>query len=569
MKKIQIGSWAVLALALLSSCTYRGLNSDSSTNGQQTGENTFSSDITDEEKELLAQVSSGDFTKIANYSVGDLNAKFEVRKSSVLTDVVYRADVSENVPGGSVSFDIYIAVDAEEFVINNYAFDGSLTTHGQDDAFKDDALNLIGTSGEGTAIAGSTITSDAIISACQAAISQAKIELGSNVDNTFSSDISENEKTYLAQVASGSFTKITDFQSDELDAKYEVHNGNTLTALIYRGSAAFTEIAGSTQIDMAFDLYVAVSPTSLTILDYAFDGKIASSDATLDKFLNDGLGLVGTDGDVDIITGSTHTSEKLIELCKAAVKQAKEDINSNQTSSFTLQFDHSEYKFVNELDNPAEPLLLTLSILDKDGNAYSADDLDELKNKVVWDSDDDNLITIRNSSLSTDGANNEIQVYLVPSASLTGSAIVSASIDDQTVSLQVVIENKTPSLIDDITDMTISEINERIDSREELNDKLYRTSGTIDFIWGADRITLKDAEGNELDVIGLASHYEEGLFTLTAESKLWFVNPENSEELFYSSDNPDGIKEGDEISLVGICDSFGFKGYYERTINKA
>ena len=154
-------------------------NTSSSTTPTQ-GDNTYGEGITEEEKGFLGQIAEGDITKAEVTGTG-FDGKFEVRQADVLTAVVYRGTLEVEVPRGPVTFTIYVTISATDYTILDYVTDGTLTTHGQDGAFADDALGLIGSTGEGTAIAGSTLTADAIIDFCQKASAQAKADLEGGV----------------------------------------------------------------------------------------------------------------------------------------------------------------------------------------------------------------------------------------------------------------------------------------------------------------------------------------------------------------------------------------------------
>ncbi len=150
--------------------------------------------------------------------------------------------------------------------------------------------------------------------------------------NTYGYGISDNEKIYLAQVASGTFARTLNFTPDEgneiLNTRFEVtaDGDDEVSTYVYRGHNEWEEGYSGFSIIMSFELYVAISLETLTISAYTYDGTIASSDSTLANFLDDGLGVIGTDAsDIDVITGSTHTSEYLLEILQASVKQAISD----------------------------------------------------------------------------------------------------------------------------------------------------------------------------------------------------------------------------------------------------
>lgn len=571
-KSLMIGLLGLVGL-LATSCSYRGnvstatppTSSDSTTEEPDTptGENTFSSDITESEKKFLAQVASGSFTKVADYKQGQFDAKFEVKSGSPLTAVVYRTHLEKS---GMVAynFNLYIAVSSKDFTILNYAFDtdaegAQLTSHHMDDAFANDALKIIGTTGEGTVVADATVTSNAIIDACKAASEQARSEIAGEVDtNTYSEDITDAEKEFLAQVASGKAISKVDFTAtDLLNVKYEVKTGEELTSVIYVGHDSFTEQADDVKIDMEYDLYVNVSLEDYTILDYAWDGKIASREDTLNNFINDGLHLIGSDGDVDVIASSTHTSQSLIKLCKAAVSQAKADYP--EVPDYLLKLNATSHTFTNTRpadatsSGRAEGFLLIASIVDAEGAAYAGSDLADLKQDVTYKISNNNLLTVTHNSTSLEA--NQVGFWVYATA-LAGEASVTIRLNEASATFNTTTINDYDFADVEITDAAIADF----DSFEK--NTFYRITGTIEMFNWTNSVELTDGEGNTITV-ALAPEFAEDLFTQPA-GDIMFTNPDT----FDAFAEEKGLKVGDELTVVGIKDWSSFKGYLENYQSK-
>ncbi len=303
--KKKILSLLLLGVLGATSCSLREISSnpssslpssDSSTSSGTTTPshegNTYGEGISDEEKKFLGQIAEGDITKAEFAATGVLNAKYEVRKDNTLTALVYKGTVEVNVPKGPVNFSVYVTISATDYTVLDYVTDGKLTTHGMDEDFADDALGLIGTTGEGTSISHATITSDAIIDICKAASDQAKADLSGEVippDPEPEIELSLSETTIVLESTRYGYDQkelkafVTNYDGEDLDADLtwkssdetivriatNVQEGTiTLVSGMHPGSATITcSIGGKTATCSVTVLTASVETSDVTVKD--------------------------------------------------------------------------------------------------------------------------------------------------------------------------------------------------------------------------------------------------------------------------------------------------------------
>ena len=144
-------------------------------------ENSFSSNISDKEQTILVKIiNKGSFVKVNYRDNEKLISKIEVRKEDELISVIYQVKIE--TPFSNEGFNAYIGVNPQSFKIQGLQYLGNLTTHGQDDLFKDNDLGMSGTDGSTfDTVLGSTVTSKAINDAAKLAVNTCRNEYGEPV----------------------------------------------------------------------------------------------------------------------------------------------------------------------------------------------------------------------------------------------------------------------------------------------------------------------------------------------------------------------------------------------------
>lgn len=146
-----------------------GKNSNSTSKPNNTSVVPFSStdetQITQKEDQILNKIAKGEYSKqILNYQ-NSLKARYEVKDEDVITTYIYLANVQA---GDYTNFDIYVGFDNKTKKIVGVEYDGMITSHGKDQEFITDGLNLIGSEGNQIeVITGATVSSNAIIKAIE------------------------------------------------------------------------------------------------------------------------------------------------------------------------------------------------------------------------------------------------------------------------------------------------------------------------------------------------------------------------------------------------------------------
>ena len=224
---------------------------------------------------MSALAGTGTYKKVLTFTAGEvLTDRYDVTENGKVTKVIYRGTVTlpEKHP-----FVAYVAVDTGSHLITGYKTIGSVVSpsfENHESSFEGWEDKFVGTDGTTVTdnITGVTKTSEAFKTVAKAACEQAAKDfpVASTGDNTFSSDITAEEQTILAEVASGDFVKNTSFtENGVIKARYDVKQDGTLKTIVYKGSTNVGSFVSE------INVYVAVDATTLKISDYAFDGKIS------------------------------------------------------------------------------------------------------------------------------------------------------------------------------------------------------------------------------------------------------------------------------------------------------
>ena len=297
--------------------------------GGSSSNNTFSDDITAEEQEYLAAITSGNFAKDTDFTATNgLQTKYDVTVDDTLSVIVYYGSQANSFGN---TCEMYVGVSVTDFTIVGVELAGSYTNDHSVSISESDVTSFeeafVGTDGniEATlsgATMGSTPTYKTL---AQAAVAQAKLDAGSSTSgNSFSDDITAEEQEYLAAITSGNFTKDTTFTATNgLQTKYDVTVDDTLSVIVYYASQA-------NSYKHTCEMYVGVSVTDFTIVGvqlagtYTNDTRVEISESDVTSFEE---AFVGTDGNIEAtISGATKGSTPTYKtLAQAAVAQAKLD----------------------------------------------------------------------------------------------------------------------------------------------------------------------------------------------------------------------------------------------------
>ena len=258
----------------------------------------------------------------------------------------------------------------------------------------------------------------------------------SSVTTPVEDDFTQEEKDVFAKIvpSATTFEKVEDFTGkDNVTGKIIASNDSGVVANIYTG-----EISGSLGIN--FHIYMAINPTTHTVI--GFD-KLAGENWTThgqDDAIESGKdGLVGDDHTV--VTGSTVTSNLIIEFSKTAVSLDKGETEEPpvEEEKYTLKITHTEGETVTPIDK--------LELV----NTF-----DEEENKVVMDIDyiqanfyDEEgalvQLTDKEISWSVDTAGivylsqNFGQAISLTATQNAGTVTVTAKSDDLTASVNVIV----------------------------------------------------------------------------------------------------------------------------------
>ena len=298
--------------------------------GSSTIENTFGEGITDEQKEVLAKITSGDFTKnttiadidfgtdsVANGTIDVLN-RFDVSKDGTQFAVVYETTIDK---GWGTYLTAYVGVDTTTFLVIGVEFTGTMWSQVSPDQWTPPEGGLgdfndkfVGTDGNITDnVTGLTQSSTIYKSLVKSAVAQAKADI--------QGIITQEEVAALNELAgTGTWKRNVDLStSDVLVARYDVTENGVVTKVIYKGTVTLPQ-------KHPFVAYVAVDVNTHLITGYKTIGDVVSSswldhassfEGWEDKF-------VGTDGSTvaDTVAGATKTSEAFKTVAKAAVAQS-------------------------------------------------------------------------------------------------------------------------------------------------------------------------------------------------------------------------------------------------------
>ena len=298
--------------------------------GSSTAENTFGEGITDEQKEVLAKITSGDFTKnttiadidfgtdsVANGTIDVLN-RFDVSKDGTQFAVVYETTIDK---GWGTYLTAYVGVDTTTFLVIGVEFTGTMWSQVSPDQWTPPEGGLgdfndkfVGTDGNiADNVTGLTQSSTIYKSLVKSAVAQAKADI--------QGIITQEEVAALNELAgTGTWKRNVDLStSDVLVARYDVTENGAVTKVIYKGTVTLPQ-------KHPFVAYVAVNVNTHLITGYKTIGDVVSSswsdhassfEGWEDKF-------VGTNGSTvtDNVTGATKTSEAFKTVAKAAVAQS-------------------------------------------------------------------------------------------------------------------------------------------------------------------------------------------------------------------------------------------------------
>lgn len=300
--------------------------------------------LSEEDKAALSALAgTGTYKKVLTFTAGEvLTDRYDVTENGKVTKVIYRGTVALAIPQEH-DFVAYVAVDTASHLITGYKTIGDVVSSAWSShasSFEGWEDKFVGTDGTTVKdnITGATKTSEAFKTVAKAACEQAAKDfpVASTGDNTFSSDITAEEQTILAEVASGDFVKNTSFtENGVIKARYDVKQDGTLKTIVYKGSTNVGSFVSE------INVYVAVDATTLKISDYAFDGKISSHNKDGD-FADDALGLIGTDGtSTESVAHATVSSNAIKTIAQAAVKQANIDLGNLQEEVHIAATDES------------------------------------------------------------------------------------------------------------------------------------------------------------------------------------------------------------------------------------